>query len=96
VIEYLTSADSQKLLFGDGGLPAVRASTYSDPAVLRSRPYAPVVLQAVNDAHLRPVTPHYALFSATFRSIVLEALSHGGNLPDSAHNRLAAALLGET
>jgi multiple sugar transport system substrate-binding protein len=96
VIEYLTSADNEKLLFGEGGLPAVRNSTYTDPAVTGRRPYAGTVQQAVADAYPRPITSHYALFSTTFRKIVNEALNDDGNLPPDARPRLAGALLGQT
>ncbi|SBT46489.1 extracellular solute-binding protein [Micromonospora narathiwatensis] len=94
LVTFLTSEESERALFRNGGLAATRATVYDDPQVRLVRPYAPTLRQALSKARPRPVTPHYALFSSTFQEIVTEALSNGGNLPDDAVKRLTDALHG--
>ncbi|MEV6633036.1 extracellular solute-binding protein [Actinoplanes sp. NPDC051470] len=94
LVRYLTSEDSERQLFAQGGLAATRSAVYDDPEVRRKRPYAPVLLQALNEAKSRPDTPHYALFSSVFQEIVVETLNSGGELPDDAVTRLTDALHG--
>jgi multiple sugar transport system substrate-binding protein len=94
LIEYLTSGDSQRWLFGDGGFPATRIDTYDDPSVRSDRPYATALRDAVQAARLRPQTTHYALFSATFQDVIDAALRNGGTLPPDAPRRLTIALAG--
>lgn len=100
LIEFLTSENSQRKLFRDGGLAATRAATYADENVRTARPYADALLTAVRNARPRPVTTHYALFTGVFQDIVSEALAPGkphaeqGKLPDDAISRLTDALNG--
>ncbi|MEH1127605.1 ABC transporter substrate-binding protein [Micromonospora sp. CPCC 206061] len=96
LIEFLTSDSSQRRLFRDGGLPATRHTTYADASVREARPYADILLAAVEDARPRPRTPHYALFTAVFQEVVREALtpSARGRLPADAVSRLTDALNG--
>jgi multiple sugar transport system substrate-binding protein len=95
LIEFLTSPDSQVTLFAKGGFAAVRDSTYVDPAVLRTRPYATALLAAVRAARPRPVTPHYALLSKAIRDVVEYALAHDGRLRPDAAPTLSKALKGQ-
>ena len=47
---------------------------YRDAQVVQRYRYAPTLLEAIRSAHTRPVTPHYAQFSETFRAVVRAAL----------------------
>jgi multiple sugar transport system substrate-binding protein len=94
LVAFLTSEDSERVLFGAGGLAATRAAVYDDPQVTGSRPYAPVLRQALEQARPRPETPHYALFSSVFQEIVTQTLNNGGALPGDAVTRLTDALHG--
>lgn len=94
LIEFLTGQDSERALFGDGGLPATRTAAYHDANVLAKQPYAPVLLDALGKARTRPVTTHYPLFSDTFQDLVNQALLNGGKLPPDAVRRLTDALAG--
>jgi len=94
LIEFLTSEESQRQLFRDGGLPATRNAVYGDPTVVAARPYAEDLLDAFERARPRPLTPHYALFSSVFQKIVVYALNNHGRLPDNAVSQLTAALQG--
>jgi multiple sugar transport system substrate-binding protein len=94
LVRFLTSEESERLLFGAGGLAATRAPVYDDPQVLSTRKYAPVLLRALQQARPRPETPHYALFSSVFQEIVIQTLNNGGALPGDAVTRLTDALHG--
>jgi multiple sugar transport system substrate-binding protein len=96
LIQYLTSARSQQILFERGGFAATREIVYQDPAVRANFPYAATLLDAIKQADLRPVTPYYAMFSETFREGVRFALGNGGELPPNFTTRLANALKGIT
>lgn len=94
LVRFLTSEDSERVLFGAGGLAATRAAVYDDPQVRGTRPYAPVLRQALDQARPRPETPNYALFSSVFQEVVTKTLDSGGTLPDDAVTRLTDALHG--
>jgi multiple sugar transport system substrate-binding protein len=96
LIEFLTSARSQQILFERGGFAATREVVYQDSAVRANFPYAVTLLDAIKQADLRPVTPYYAMFSQVFREGVRYALGNGGELPANFATRLANALKGIT
>lgn len=95
LIEFLTGEASQQVLFQDGGLASTRLRTYKDPQIQRNYPYASKLLTAIGDAELRPVTPHYWLFSQVFRQVVTEALDGDGEITDAQIKQLERALKGE-
>jgi multiple sugar transport system substrate-binding protein len=95
LIEFLTDARSQQLLFERGGFAATREIVYHDRAVIQKYRYAPLLLEAIREARARPVTPNYTQFSEAFRAVVREALDAHGHLPDDATDRLTAALRGQ-
>lgn len=94
LIEFLTGERSQQLLFERGGFAATREIVYRDATVVKLYRYAPALLASIGSARSRPVTPHYAQFSETFRAIVRQALADGGRLPPDATSRLERALQG--
>jgi multiple sugar transport system substrate-binding protein len=94
LVEFLTDARSQQLLFERGGFAATREIVYRDREVTRRFPYAPVLLDSIREARLRPVTPHYPEFSAALRRVVRQALDAHGELPADATDTLTAALKG--
>ncbi|WP_117208895.1 extracellular solute-binding protein [Allorhizocola rhizosphaerae] len=94
LIEFLTSERSQQILFERGGFAATRELVYQDREVQAKHPYAQTLLNAVRQARLRPVTPHYSRFSAEFRAGVRYALAHGGEMPPGFEKRLTEALEG--
>jgi multiple sugar transport system substrate-binding protein len=96
LIEFLTDEASQQVLFQDGGLASTRLRTYKDPQVQHDYPYASRLLTAIGDAELRPVTPHYWLFSQVFRQVVTESLDGDGELSDAQLDRLQRALKGKS
>jgi multiple sugar transport system substrate-binding protein len=94
LIEFLTSERSQQILFEHGGFAATREIVYRDATVVNLYRYAPTLLEAIQSARTRPITPHYSQFSETFRQLVRQALANGGQLPDDAKARLEGALEG--
>ncbi|MFD4638586.1 extracellular solute-binding protein [Lentzea sp. NPDC058436] len=94
LIEFLTGPRSQQLLFERGGLAATRGIVYQDSRVATEHPYSSTLLDAIEDARLRPVTPYYSRFSDEFRAVVRYALDHDGALPANAEESLTAALQG--
>ncbi len=95
LVEFLTSPRSQQLLFERGGFAATREIVYKDGVLTAKYPYARLLLQAIQQAKLRPVTPHYYRFSAAFRQGINEALDNGGQLPSDLRKRLQDALRGK-
>ena len=95
LVEFLTSEASQQILFQDGGYAATRQRIYEDPYIRENYGYAKILLEAVKGAKLRPVTPYYGKFSATFRSIVLNVLRTGDDVSANDVRRLQDALEGK-
>ncbi|GHH59356.1 extracellular solute-binding protein [Lentzea cavernae] len=94
LIEFLTGPRSQQLLFERGGLAATRGIVYQDGRVATQHPYSGTLLDAIEDARLRPVTPYYSRFSDEFRAVIRYALDHDGELPANAEKSLTDALQG--
>ncbi len=93
LIQFLTDARSQQILFERGGFAATREVVYRDAVVNDRYRYAQDLLRAIKSAKLRPVTPHYERFSEIFRNGVDEALRNG-DLPKDFANQLSEALKG--
>ncbi|GAA3398015.1 extracellular solute-binding protein [Cryptosporangium minutisporangium] len=92
LIDFLTNARSQEILFERGGFAATRKAVYADSKV----PYADVLLDAVQRAQLRPRSPHYALFSEVLREAVHTMLvTHDREQPPELAHDLRAALRGQ-
>lgn len=62
-VRCLRTLQSQKYVSIDGGLPAVRASLYSDPQFQAKYPMYAVIRQQLTDAAVRPATPEYQAVS---------------------------------
>lgn len=83
LIEFLTSARSQQILFERGGFAATHEVVYRDGEITKKYPYADDVLKGIQRARVRPVTPYYNQFSQEFAGAVHEALQKG-TPPDQA------------
>jgi len=92
LIEFLTNADSQKLLFEQGGFAATRQSVYDDESIRARYAYAQELLKALIAAVPRPVGPCYVRFSEIFHDTVDDALRNGNPLPEDFVDQLNAAL----
>jgi multiple sugar transport system substrate-binding protein len=63
VIRCLRSADNQRYTSVEGGLPAVRASLYDDPAFQARYPQYEIIRKQLTDAAVRPASPQYQAVS---------------------------------
>jgi len=62
-VRCLRNAANQKYVAIEGGLPAVRASVYSDPQFQQKYPQHNVIRRQLTDAAVRPATPVYQAVS---------------------------------
>jgi multiple sugar transport system substrate-binding protein len=67
-VRCLRSVAHQKYISIEGGLPAVRASLYSDPQFQDTYPMYTVIRQQLTDAAVRPATPVYQAVSIRLAS----------------------------
>ena len=58
--ECITSDANEAYYFETNGNPAAKIAVYDDPNVLKVFPQAPVILQSLNNAAPRPLTPYYS------------------------------------
>jgi trehalose/maltose transport system substrate-binding protein len=94
-INYATSRAAQKKFFMVSTLPAVIASVYTDPQVVKAQPFAPELLKAVEAAKPRPVSPVYSQISQAIYKNVYSALSSGtspSTALSNAQSQISAAL----
>jgi multiple sugar transport system substrate-binding protein len=62
-IRCLRNVDNQRYTSVEGGLPAVRASLYDDPAFQAKYPQYEIIRQQLTNAAVRPATPVYQALS---------------------------------
>jgi len=67
-VRCLRSPANQKYISMQGGLPAVRASLYSDPQFQAKYPMYDVIRRQLTDAAVRPATPAYQAVSIRLSS----------------------------
>jgi len=93
LIEFLTDARSQQILFERGGFAATREIVYRDAEVREKKyKYADTLLQAIQLARPRPMTPCYRQFSEAFQTAVAQALRDAKPLPEDFADSMNAAL----
>ena len=73
--DFFASPAMQKAQILKFSLAAVIPSVYKDPDVLKAVPYAPQLLQALSQAHARPVSPVYPQISQAIYTNVNDALA---------------------
>jgi multiple sugar transport system substrate-binding protein len=73
--DFFASDAQQQVLLDKYSLAAVIKSVYSNPSVKKAVPYAPQLLQALNQAHPRPVSPLYPQISQAIYKNVNDALA---------------------
>jgi multiple sugar transport system substrate-binding protein len=82
-INYATSPEQQILMVTKASLPPVTTSVYTDPQVEKTLPFAAELLDAVEQAEPRPVSPVYPQISEAIYTNVFAALQ-GDMTPDEA------------
>ncbi len=86
LIDFLTSEETLKRDAVDHSQAVVMASVYEDPEVQEALPFAAELLQAVQQARPRPVSPVYSLISQAIYENVNAALA-GRQSPEQAMQR---------
>jgi multiple sugar transport system substrate-binding protein len=82
-MNFATSPDQQVIQASEASLPPVLTEVYSDPTVEKALPFAADLLQAVEQAQPRPVSPVYPQISEAIFTNVYAALQ-GDTSPDEA------------
>ena len=90
-IKYMTDLTNEKEMLERGSFPPVWTQLYTDPALVRSYPYLPVLEQAINSAQPRPAISNYDQASLAISSSVYQALTHQKQ-PRQALAEMAAQL----
>ena len=94
-INFATGPAAQAKFFIKSSLPAVLTKTYSLPAVVKSQPFAPQLLKAVQNGQPRPISPVYPQISQAIYKNVYSALSSGtapATALQNAQSQINAAL----
>jgi trehalose/maltose transport system substrate-binding protein len=90
-IKYMTDLSNEKEMLEQGSFPPVWTQLYTDPALIRSYPYLPVLEQAINSAQPRPTISNYDQASLAISSLVYQALTEQKR-PQQALAEMAAQL----
>jgi multiple sugar transport system substrate-binding protein len=90
-IKYMTDLTNEKEMLERGSFPPVWTQLYTDPGLVRSYPYLPVLEQAINSAQPRPAISNYDQASLAISSSVYQALTHQKQ-PRQALAEMAAQL----
>ncbi|MFD7551164.1 ABC transporter substrate-binding protein [Streptomyces sp. NPDC059578] len=87
LLTYLLSEDVQRRVLTEGALPPVRASLYTDPALVRRYPYLPVLARSVAASRVRMKSARYEQVSLAIAAVTHGALT-GRVAPEDALRRL--------
>jgi len=90
-IKFMQSAETQKRITADMGLAPVLESLYDDPALVKDKPYLPVLKESILKAKVRPVTPNYNAVTLAIQKHSYAALQ-GQKTVDQAIKDMAAEL----
>ena len=85
--EFATSPEAQVIQASKASLPTVLTEVYTDPQVKKALPFADELLQAVEQAKPRPVTPVYPQVSEAIYNNVFAVLQ-GDMSPDEAATKM--------
>lgn len=75
LLAYLMSAAAQRQVLVKGSLPPVRASLYTDAALVRRFPYLPILRRSVESAQPRPKSARYDQVSLAVAAVTSDALN---------------------
>jgi trehalose/maltose transport system substrate-binding protein len=90
-IDFATKPDQQVVMASKASLPPVLTSTYDDPKVKKTLPFAAELRTAVEQAKARPVTPVYPQVSEAIYKNVYAALQ-GSTSPSSAVDAMSSQI----
>jgi multiple sugar transport system substrate-binding protein len=93
--ECITSDANQAYYFTTNGNPAASTAVYDDPAVGKAFPQAPVILQSLELAAPRPLTPYYSEVSGGIQREYHPPASVGPATARQATDLITAVLQGK-
>lgn len=73
-LKFIIGDQAQRIFLNVGSLAPVRASLYSDQALIKKFPYLPVLEKSINTAIPRPVSPFYPAITQGIEENVFKAL----------------------
>lgn len=93
--ECITSAENQKYYMLTNGNPAALKSVYEDPEVREAYPAADTIVESLEQAAPRPLTPYYSEVSASLQREFHPPSSVTESTPASAANLIKQVINGE-
>jgi multiple sugar transport system substrate-binding protein len=94
-VKFVETEDTQKFYATQGSLAPVIGSLYSDSTLTQKLPYLPTLLQSIQSAEPRPVTPFYPAVTKAVQDNAYAALQ-GSKSVDQALKDMQAAIKSAT
>ncbi|GAA2731768.1 ABC transporter substrate-binding protein [Pedococcus aerophilus] len=94
-LKFLTSPEEQKTNMEKGSLAPVIESIYTDQALVAKYPYLPTLLESIQNAVARPVTPFYPAVTKAIQDNSYAAIQ-GQKTPEQAVKDMQAAMQAST
>jgi multiple sugar transport system substrate-binding protein len=94
-VECITSEENQKYYMLTNGNPAALSSVYEDPEVQEAYPMAQTIVESLEQAAPRPLTPYYSEVSASLQREFHPPSSANQNTPSEAADLIQAVINGE-
>jgi multiple sugar transport system substrate-binding protein len=93
--ECITTEENQKYYMLTNGNPAALKSVYEDPEVQKAYPMADLIVESLDQAAPRPLTPYYAEVSSSMQREFHPPSSVNENTPASTADLIQAVINGE-
>jgi multiple sugar transport system substrate-binding protein len=94
-VECITSEENQKYYMLSNGNPAALSSVYEDPEVREAYPMADTIVQSLEQAAPRPLTPYYAEVSSSLQREFHPPASVNAQTPGQAADLIQQVINGE-
>jgi len=94
-VECITSEENQKYYMLSNGNPAALSSVYEDPEVREAYPMADTIVQSLEQAAPRPLTPYYAEVSSSLQREFHPPASVNAQTPGQAADLIQKVINGE-
>ncbi len=93
--ECITTEENQKSYMLTNGNPAALKSVYSDPEVQKAYPMADLIVESLDQAAPRPLTPYYSEVSSSLQREFHPPSSVSENTPAATADLIQAVINGE-
>jgi len=89
-LKFYESEETQKFLVTQGSLAPVLPALYTDPALVKSKPYLPVLAESLKTAVPRPVSPFYPAVTKAVQDNAYAAIKGDKTVPQALKDMEAA------